>query len=166
MKPSRCHLRPANIADLPVINAIYNHYVLNSCCTYQETPETDEGRAKWFAGHDRDHPVVVAELDGETVGWGSLSPFHPRSAYRFTVEDSVYVSHDCLRRGIGTALLEDLLARAAGAGHHSVLALIDSEQAGSIALHAKHGFQPSPVLKQVGYKFGRWLDVLYMQRLF
>ena len=84
-------VRPASEADLAAINDIYNHYVLHSTSTYQEEPETMEGRRRWFAQHGTAHPVIVAELNGEVVGWGSLSAYHPRSAYRRTVENSVYV---------------------------------------------------------------------------
>lgn len=165
MNPAPCLLRPAGPADLPAINTIYNHYVLHSCCTYQETPETAEGREKWYAAHGPRHPILVAETENRIVGWASLSPFHARSAFRFTVEDSVYIDPEYVRRGCGTALLRELLDRAAVAGHRTVIAAIDSQQAGSIALHEQFGFKPATVLKQVGFKFGQWLDVLYMQRL-
>jgi phosphinothricin acetyltransferase len=156
-------IRLATSGDLEAINEIYNHYVLHSTCTYQEEPEPIEGRRVWFEKHGPRHPITVAEADGQVVGWGALSPFHVRSAYRFTVENSVYVRHDWHRRGAGSALLADLLQRARGVGHHTVMALIDAEQAGSIALHARLGFQEVAHLKQVGFKFGRWGDVIYMQ---
>jgi phosphinothricin acetyltransferase len=159
------HIRPATAADLGAINDIYNHYVLHSTCTYQEEPSTADERAAWFAAHGPRHPVTVAESAGVVVGWGSLSRFHARSAYRFTVENSVYVRHDLHRRGIGRALLDDLIDRAAAAGHRSIMALIDASQAGSVSLHRRCGFETVGHLKQVGFKFGRWGDVLYMQRL-
>jgi L-amino acid N-acyltransferase YncA len=159
------HIRLATAADLLAINEIYNHYVLHSTCTYQEEPSTPEERVAWFAAHGPRHPVTVAELSGAIVGWGSLSRFHLRSAYRFTVENSVYVRHDLHRKGIGGALLDDLIARAAPIGHRSIIALIDASQDGSVALHRKCGFETVGQLKQVGFKFGRWLDVTYMQRL-
>jgi phosphinothricin acetyltransferase len=111
------------------------------------------------------HPVTVAVLDGAVVGWGSLSPFHARAAYRHTVEDSVYVRPDMQGRGIGKALLADLIARAQALGHHAVMALIDGEQGPSIALHERFGFAHVGLLKEVGCKFSRWLDVVYMERL-
>ena len=110
-------------------------------------------------------PVTVAEVDGEVVGWGSLSPYHPRSAYRRTVENSVYVRHDRHRQGIGAALLADLIDRAAALGHHAIIAGIDSEQTPSVAIHRRFGFEHVGHLRQVGFKFGRWLDVIYMQRM-
>jgi phosphinothricin acetyltransferase len=157
-------IRLAREADLGAINAIYNHFVLHSTCTYQEEPSTAAERAAWFAAHGPEHPVTVAEADGEVIGWGSLSRFHPRSAYRRTVENSVYVRHDLHRRGIGRALLVDLIARAAAIGHHTIIAGIDAEQQPSVALHRALGFEEVGHLKEVGHKFGRWLDVIYMQR--
>lgn len=158
-------IRPATVSDLGAINAIYNHFVLHSTCTYQEEPSSSEERAAWFAAHGPKHPVTVAERDGEIVGWGSLSKFHPRSAYGRTVENSIYVRHDLHRQGIGVALLSDLVERAKAAGHHTILALIDTEQQGSIVLHEKLGFVEVGRLRQVGFKFGRWLDVVYLQRM-
>ena len=159
------NVRPATAADLPAINSIYNHFVLSSTCTYQEEPSTAEERAEWLAAHGPQHPVTVAERGGEVVGWGSLSKFHPRSAYGRTVENSVYVRKDCHGQGIGTALLGDLLDRGKAIGHHSVMALIDSEQRGSITLHEKFGFVEVGRLREVGFKFGRAGDVVYMQRM-
>jgi L-amino acid N-acyltransferase len=156
-------IRPATADDLPAINDIYNHYVLHSTATYQEEPEPIEGRRAWFGRHGAAYPVIVAVLDGMVVGWGSLSPFHVRSAYRRTVENSVYVRHDLHRRGIGGALLDDLIARARSIGHHTILAIIAAEQAASIGLHEKAGFAQVAHLRQVGFKFGRWLDVVYLQ---
>jgi phosphinothricin acetyltransferase len=98
--PPTVKLRDAAAADLPAINDIYNHYVLHSTCTYQEEPETADARRAWFDAHGPAHPVTVAVDDGVVVGWGSLSPYHRRSAYRRTVENSVYVAHTHHRRGI------------------------------------------------------------------
>ncbi len=158
-------IRLARRDDLPAINDIYNHFVEHSTCTYQETPEPMAGRQAWFDRHGPAHPVTVAEIDARVVGWGSLSPYHARSAYRFTVENSVYVHHAQHRRGIGDALLADLVARARALRHRSIIAGIDAGQHASLAIHAKHGFEPVGHLRQVGYKFDRWLDVVYMQLL-
>jgi phosphinothricin acetyltransferase len=158
-------LRPAIEADIVPINDIYNHFVLHSTCTYQEEPEPLEGRLQWFHHHGERHPVIVAVRDGHVLGWGSLSAYHPRSAYRNTVENSVYIHHQHHRQGIGSLLLHDLIERARGAGYRAIIAAIDGEQPASIALHAKFNFQKVGHLKQVGYKFGRWLDVVYMELL-
>ncbi len=163
--PHTIVVRPATPADLPAINDIYNHYVLHSTATYQTEPATLQEREQWFAAHGGTHPVTVAEAAGEVVGWASLSRFHPRSAYRRTVENSVYVRHDQHRRGLGAALLADLIGRAERLGHHTIIAGIDAEQTASVALHARFGFTRVGHLREVGFKFGRWLDVIYMQRL-
>jgi phosphinothricin acetyltransferase len=122
-----------------------------------------ERRQKWFAAHGHRHPVTVAMIEDVVVGWGSLSAFHARSAYRNTVENSVYVHHEMHRRGIGAAILRDLIIHARAIGHHTILAIIDAEQPASIALHAKFGFEKVGHMKQLGFKFDRWLDVVYMQ---
>jgi phosphinothricin acetyltransferase len=154
---------PAVASDLLAINDIYNFYVLNSTATYQEEPETIEGRHRWFEGHGPAHPVIVARLGDAVVGWASLSPYHSRSAYRRTVECSVYVHSSSHRRGTGRALMRDLIARARVAGHHAIIAGIDSEQAASLAMHQALGFARVGHLREVGFKSGRWLDVIYMQ---
>jgi L-amino acid N-acyltransferase len=158
-------IRLATAADLPAISDIYNHYVLTSICTYQTEPSTADERAAWFAGRGPAHPVTVAEIDSQIVGWASISRFRTRAAYDRTVENALYVRHDRHRQGIGSALLADSLRRAHAAGHHTVIAVIDAEQAGSIALHLRHGFVQTAFLREVGHKFGRWLDVVYLQRM-
>jgi L-amino acid N-acyltransferase len=158
-------IRPATPDDLVAINDIYNHYVLHSTCTYQTEPETMEARRAWFAGHAEKHPVTVGVEDGTVVGWGSLSRFHARAAYARSVENSVYVHHEHHRKGIGRALLEDLIGRARAVGHHTIIAGIDADQAASVALHAAAGFAKVALLNEVGFKFGRWLHVIYMQKM-
>ena len=159
-------IRLATVDDLQAINDIYNEFVLRSTCTYQTEPETMDARRAWLAAHGERHPVTVAIDGGGTlVGWGSLSPFHRRAAYGRTVENSVYVRADQHRKGIGRALLADLLERGRQAGHHTVIAGIDAEQTASVALHAAMGFERVALLKEVGFKFGRWLHVIYMQRM-
>ena len=156
-------LRPAAETDLPVINGIYNHYVLHSTCTWQEEPEPLDCRREWFRQHSNKHPVIVAEASGHVIGWGSLSLFRKWPAYRSTVEDSVYVHHQHQRRGVGSALLRELIARAGALDYHAIVGAIDAAQDASVALHLKLGFQKVGHLKQVGFKFGRWLDVIYME---
>lgn len=156
-------LRPAVAVDLPEINDIYNHYVSRSTCTYQTEPETMADRAAWFAAHGSAHPIIVAEMANRVVGWGSLSPYKQRHAYRFTVEDSIYVRHDRLRHGIGSILLARLIELARQYGHHSIIAVIDGEQTASIALHERFGFTRVSHMVEVGYKFDRWLDVVDLQ---
>jgi phosphinothricin acetyltransferase len=156
-------IRAATVTDLPAINAIYNHYVATSTCTYQFEPETDEGRQEWFSAHGEKYPATVAELDGEIIGWGALSPFRERYGYRFTVEASVYVRHDRHRSGIGRAILNDLIERARRLGYHTLIGGASADQRASLALQESMGFREVARFKEVGHKFDRWLDVVFMQ---
>ena len=156
-------IRPATESDLVAINDIYNHYVPRCTCTYQETPEPLDSWRHWSSRHGDKHPVIVAEAGGQVAGWGSLSAYNLRSAYRRTVENSVYVHHRHQQRGIGSRLLQELIVRARHLGHHTIIAGIDSEQTGSVALHTKFHFMKVGQMKQVGFKLGRWLDVIYME---
>jgi phosphinothricin acetyltransferase len=156
-------IRVAVPADLAAINAIYNHYVLHSTATYQTEPETLADRERWFAAHGPAHPVTVAEVDGQVVGWGSLSRFHPRAAFDRTVEDSIYIHHQHHGHGLGRALLADLVTRARAGSHRVIVAAISADQEPSLRLHARAGFVETGRLREVGFKFGRWLDVAYLQ---
>jgi phosphinothricin acetyltransferase len=157
-------IRLAEDADLQDINDIYNYYVPRSTCTYQLEPEPIEGRVEWFRQHPADrYPVIVAVLDGVIAGWGSLSPFRPRAAYAPTVEASVYIHHDFHRRGLGRLILEDLIHRARKAGFHSLIGGASADQTASIALQESMGFQKVAHLVEVGLKFGKRLDVVYLQ---
>ncbi len=162
---NRTKVRLATEVDLATIGSIYNYYVLNSACTFQTEPDTAEERAEWFAAHDKLHPITVATDESEVVAWASLSPYHHRCAYRHTVEDSVYVRNDMRNRGIGTLLLTDLIKRAETHGHHSIMAVIAADQIDSIRLHQKFGFLKVGHIREAGYKFDRWLDVIFMQRM-
>jgi phosphinothricin acetyltransferase len=156
-------IRLATELDLPAINDIYNQYVRTSLCTYQEEDATMDERREWFGHHGGRLPVTVSEMDDAVVGWGSLSMFRERSAYRFTVEDSVYVRHDQLGKGIGKAMLLDLISRARTLQYKTIIAGCDSLQTASIALHEKLGFERVAHFRQVGYKFDQWLDVIFLQ---
>jgi phosphinothricin acetyltransferase len=156
-------IRLARPDDLPAVRAIYNHYVLTSTCTFQVEPETEAERLAWFEGRTEAHPATVAEAGGEVVAWASLSPWKGRCAYRHSAEASVYVRHDRHRRGLGRALMLDLIERARAAGHHTVLGGACTEQEGSLALQRALGFEPVACFREVGRKFGRWLDVAYLQ---
>lgn len=158
-------IRDARPEDLAAINAIYNHYVDCSTCTWQYAPTSADERRAWFADRPATHPVTVAERAGEIVGYGSLGPFRPREGYRFTVENSVYVHPERQRLGIGAAILGDLLQRAQRLGLKSVMAGISAEQSGSVALHARHGFVEVGRMRAVGFKHDQWLDLLLMQRM-
>jgi phosphinothricin acetyltransferase len=156
-------IRPAAIADLGAVRDIYNYYVGHSTCTFQVEPDTEAERLAWFRDRSPAHPVAAAELAGQVVGWATLSAWKSRCAYARSVEASVYVRDGLHRRGIGRALLLDLIGRARAAGHHTVIGGACTEQAASLALLESLGFERVACFREVGHKFGRWLDVAYMQ---
>jgi phosphinothricin acetyltransferase len=158
-------IRDAIEADLPAILAIYNREVLTGTATWDLEQRTTEDHRAWFEAHRPPYCVIVAIDDGQLVGWGSLSRYHPRPGYRYTVEDTVYVRPDLQRRGIGRALLDELLARARSAGFHTVLGKITADNEASIALHQACGFVEAGRERELGHKFGRWLDLVAMQLL-
>src|SRR4029079_9818588 len=162
-------IRLATVADVPAINDIYNYYVHRSTCTYQLEPEPIEGRRAWFETHAPDkYPVTIGEIageknDAEIVAWGSLSKFRERAAYAPSVEASVYVRHDMHRRRIGKALLQDLIQRAKTIGFHTLIGGVSADQTASLALQESLGFQRIAPFKEVGYKCGQRLDVIFLQ---
>lgn len=158
-------IRLATLDDLPSVREIYNYYVERSTCTFQLEPDTETQRLAWFQSRSPTHPVVVAEVAGEVIGWASLSPWSGRAGYARTVEASVYIRHDCHRRGLGRMLLLDLIERARALGHHVIIGGACTEQAASLALQESLGFERVSHFRQVGHKFGRWLDVVHMQLL-
>ena len=161
--PTNRLIRLATPADLPAVRDIYNHYVHTSTCTFQLDPDTAEEREAWFADRGPAHPVVVAEEARAVVGWAALSPWKERAAYARSVEASIYIHPDHHRRGIGRALLLDLVARARELGHHVIVGGACTEHPPSIALQEALGFERVACFREVGYKFGRWLDVAYLQ---
>ncbi|MDJ0782579.1 MAG: GNAT family N-acetyltransferase [Desulfosarcinaceae bacterium] len=156
-------LRPAATADLAEINAIFNRYVATSTCVWTTHETTAAERAAWFASHDDATPVLVAEARGRIVGWGALAPFVTACTFHKTAENSVYVHPDCQRRGIGGRILCELVRMARRAGYISIVASISADQAASIALHRKAGFEEMGRLRQVGYKFDAFRDLVYLQ---
>ena len=156
-------VRLATEDDLDSISRIYNHYVGVSTCTFQMSPETLEDRRRWFDAHDEKHPVTVFDHDGEVIAWASLSVWHAREAYDNTAEVSFYVHHDWHRNGIGRRLLADLIERARGLGHHVLIGGACTEMTASIKLQEAFGFKQAAHYKEIGYKFDRWLDVVYLQ---
>ena len=158
-------IRRATPADAPVIAAIYNHEVENETSTFDLVPRSAQDQLDWQNAREGAFGVFVAELGGELVGFGALSPYKERAAYRTTVEDSVYVRRDMGRRGIGRVILAHLLDTAADGGFHAVMARITTLSVGSIGLHEALGFREVGVEREVGRKFGKWLDVCLMQVL-
>ena len=158
-------IRPAEERDLPAINDIYNFYVRTSTCTYQVEDETAEARLRWFRNHSALLPVFVAEREGQIVAWSSLSHYHARAGYRYTVENSIYVRDDCRRAGLGAQLLAHLVEEARRHGYHAIIAGISADQIASVELHRKFQFVEVGRLLEVGFKFDRWLDVVYLERI-
>lgn len=158
-------IRLATRADAGDINSIQNHYVVHSTATFLTEPLTLEQRLAWLEGRSQAHPVVVAQADDSVVGWGSLEVFRGRPAYRHTAEFSIYVRDEWHRRGIGRAILADLLTRARALGHHALVGGCCSESTAIIALLEASGFSRVAHFREVGRKFDRWLDVVFLQRL-
>jgi L-amino acid N-acyltransferase YncA len=159
-------VRLARLDDGEAIRSIYNLEVTESTITFDLVPRSAADQRRWIDQHSGAHPAVVAvDDDGSICGFGSLGPYRSRPAYSTTVEDSVYVRRDRHRQGIGRALLDELLRLATIHGFHAVIGRIVDGHEASIALHRACGFQLVGVEKEVGRKFGRWLDVVVMQRL-
>ena len=159
-------VRPATSADAPAVGAIYGHHVLTGLGTFEETPPTDAEMAERMAGvQGRGLPYLVAEDAGRVLGFAYAAPFRPRAAYRYTAEDSVYIHPDFVGRGVGKALLGEVIAACEALGLRQLTAVIgDSGNAGSIALHRSLGFRETGIGRAVGFKFGRWVDIVWMQR--
>jgi phosphinothricin acetyltransferase len=159
-------IRTATPADLPGILAIYNDAVLRTTASYDYEPSTLEARTAWYEAHVQERlPIFVAEDGDSIVGWSALHTFRPKIGYRYTVENSVYVAAERRRQGIGRALLVPLIQRACELEMHALIAGIDAENTASIRLHAELGFVQVGHIKEVGYKFDRWLDLIFMQLL-
>jgi L-amino acid N-acyltransferase YncA len=156
-------IRPAGSADLSRILEIYNHEVLVSTATYDTKPRSMPEQQEWFAHHGPGHPVLVSQEGGSVTGWASLSPWSDRPAYSRSVEVSVYVAEEHRGKGHGRLLLQALVDAARSRGHHALLARISADNTLSISLHEKLGFKEAGLLKEVGHKFGRMLDVSIME---
>lgn len=159
-------MRPATEGDLPAIHSIYAHHVLHGLATFEEEPPSVaelERRFRDITG--RALPYLVAEADEVVAGFGYCAPYRPRSAYRYALEDSIYVRHDMTGRGVGRMLLEELVRRCEALGYRQLIAVIgDSANAASIGVHTACGFLRVGTLRSVGFKFGRWVDSVFMQR--
>jgi phosphinothricin acetyltransferase len=159
-------VRAATTADAAAVGAIYGHHVLHGLGTFEETPPTDaEMAARIEAVLAKGCPYLVAEAGGAVVGFAYASPFRPRAAYRFTAEDSVYIRPDFMGRGVGKALLSEVIAACETLGLRQLVAVIgDSGNAGSIGLHRSLGFADAGIGRSFGFKHGRWVDIVFMQR--
>jgi phosphinothricin acetyltransferase len=157
-------IRPAVREDLPRLTEIYNSYVVSSHATFDDVPFTLEQRAEWFSHYGTPpHHLLVADVDGEVLGYATSSPYRPKPGYRTTVETSVYLAPDAGGRGLGSALYDALLALVDAAGVHRCLAGIALPNAASIALHERCGFRHVGTYTEVGFK-QRWVDVAWYQR--
>jgi L-amino acid N-acyltransferase YncA len=158
-------IRSATAADADAITAIYRHYVLTHTSTFEiDPPDATEMTARMQRILQTGLPYLVAELAGRVVGYCYVTPYRPRAAYRFTIENSVYVAPGLTARGIGRLLLQELLQQVKNLGYREVIAVIgDSANIPSITLHRKAGFVEVGTLRNVGFKFDRWLDTVLMQ---
>ncbi len=156
-------IRDATEADLSAIFDIYNSEVRTGNATWDTEEVSRADQLVWLQDHGAPYCAVVAVENDQVIGWGSISRYRSKPGYRFTVEDTVYVHQDRLRRGVGRALIEELLNRAKQSGFHVIVAKIADENEASIALHAAVGFVEAGREREVGFKFGRWLDLTTLQ---
>ena len=156
-------VRLATLDDAAAISAIYNVEVEHHTSTFDLVPRTLDEQRRWLAQRSGVFSAVVAIIDGDVVGFASLSPYKERAAYRTTVEDSVYVSRDHPRLGVGRTLMDHVIGIAADSGFHSIIARIEASGTASRQLHTACGFELVGVEREVGRKFNRWLDVAVMQ---
>lgn len=158
-------IRDAAEADLPAILAIYNDAVLNTTAIWNDDVVDLDNRRAWYeARRALGYPVLVAEADGRVIGYSSFGDFRPFQGYRFTVENSVYVAADARGKGAGSALLAALIEAGIAIGKHVMVAGIDATNTVSLRLHERHGFIETARMPELGYKFGRFLDLVFLQR--
>ena len=158
-------IRDATSEDIPEVLAIYNQVMATSTAIYREEPATLAAHLEWFRGRVAlGYPVLVATDAAGVAGFASFGDFRPWPGYRFTVEHSVHVRADCRGAGVGGALMQPLIARAAALGKHVMIAGVDAENVASLRFHQRLGFVPVAHFRQVGFKFGRWLDLIFLQR--
>ncbi len=159
-------IRPATTDDLAVINGIYNQSVRASVFAFDLVEKTVDERHQWFSQHNEQYPIIVAQDDEAVLGWASLSPWSSHGAYFCTVELSVFVDETHQGLGVGKMLLREIVARAEALDYHTVIARITGGNEASLHMHRALGFEHIGVMKEVGRKFGQWLDVHLMQKIF
>lgn len=159
-------LRPAEIQDIPEITEIYNEAIRNTVATFDTEPKKLEERKNWFLAHDEKHPILVAKEEGNVVGWTALSKWSERAAYDGTAELSVYIAPDFRNRRIGRALMESIIEAGQEAGLHTIISRIAGGNEISIYMHESMGFEKIGIMKEVGHKFGRWIDVHLYQYMY
>ncbi len=157
-------IRNAVASDLPEILAIVNYSILHSTANYNYEVQSMEVQMQWFKDkQSKNYPVIVADLNGKAIGFGSYGMFREKIGYQYTVEHSVYVENEYIGKGIGKLLLTELINMAKAEGYHVMVGGIDADNTGSIAFHKKFGFVENGIIREVGFKFGKWLDLLFMQ---
>jgi phosphinothricin acetyltransferase len=156
MSGTDVRIRPAVDSDLEAINRIYNREVEDGVATWELDPWSPERRIEWFRARNAEEPVIVAEADGQLIGFGYLTKYRGRRGYRFTRENTVFVDPAYQRRGVGRALLTELIALGRAMGLHVILAFIDVENVGSIELHRALGYETVGAERETGYKFDQW----------
>ena len=160
----KIQIRPYQTEDTQAILDLINHQILHSTALYDYNIRTFEQQQNILEEKiNKNFPVIVAELDGQVAGFGMYSEFRFREAYKFTVEHSVYVNEGFHGKGIGKLLLQELITLARKQKRHTMIAVIDAENQGSVAFHEKFGFKTVGIIKESGYKFDRWLDSVFMQ---
>ncbi len=159
------HVRPATVADAEAIGRIYNQGIEDRVATLETELRTPEERGQWLAGRSPRHPVIVAEANGDVVGWGSLNVFNPREAYRFVADFSVYVERSWRGKGVGRLVLERLIELARRHGFHKMVLSAFPANTGGMALYEKLGFRTVGIYREQGLLDGRWVDTIIMEKL-
>ena len=157
-------IRHAEESDLPAMLEIYNEIIVNTTAVWHEEPHTLEMRKTWFAQRkEQGFPVFVAEEEGQLLGFSTIGPFRPWPGYRYTVENSVYVAANCRGKGVANGLMPPLITAAKELNLHAIVAGIEASNEASIKLHNKFGFTEVAHFKEVGFKFGRWMDLKFLE---
>ena len=159
-------IRKATVADLPAITEIYNEAIIKTAATFDTEPKTVEDQKKWFDDHEAKNPILVAELNGVIVGWASLSKWSDRCAYSDTAEISLYIQEGHQGKGIGKYLIEAIVKEGEKTGLHTIIARITEGNESSLHLHRSVGFTHIGIMKEVGKKFDKRLDVHLMQKIY
>lgn len=159
------NIRPAKIEDLKFIVKIYNEAILTTTATFDLEPKTEEQQREWFQRRGDKNPILIAEQNDVIIGWASLNQYSDRKAYELTVESSLYIKKDYHGLGVGKKLLKTIIEEGRKIGLHTILAKITANNEISIRLHQSQGFERVGVMKEVGRKFGQFLDVLIMQKM-
>lgn len=157
-------IRPAVFSDIDTILEIINHEILHSTSIYDYEPRDFEAQKLWFEEKQKQKlPIVVAESENGAIGFATYGSFRQKEAYKFTIEHSVYVAQEFIGKGVGKLLLAELIHLAKNQGYHTMIGAIDADNSGSITFHEKFGFKSIGTIREVGYKFDKWLDLVFMQ---